>query len=230
MRRGERVFVLEAADVAAAKTLLERLEGMPELIFHAAAEKRSITLGQVVALLLQADLICIGETHDSDLCHRLQLHIIKVLYARDERVGVGMEMFQKPFQSALDSYVRGETSEEDFFKTTEYRQRWGYNWFLYRPIVEFCKKNGIALAALNVPRELTKRISQVGVAGLKHEEKKQLGALDLDRKDHRDYWLARLRKMHGKSKVTAEQKESSYQVMAGCGEFSGPRPPPLPQG
>ncbi|HMF17375.1 MAG TPA: ChaN family lipoprotein, partial [Gemmataceae bacterium] len=95
----------------------------------------------------------------------------------------------------------------------------GYNWLLYRPIVEFCRNNGIPVAALNAPRELTQRISQVGFAKLKDEEKKQLGALDLHRKDHRDYWLERLAKMHGKSKVSAEQKERSYQVMAVWDDF-----------
>ena len=49
---------------------------------------------------MEADLVCVGETHDSDLHHRVQLQIIKALFARDERLGVGMEMFQRPFQSS----------------------------------------------------------------------------------------------------------------------------------
>jgi uncharacterized iron-regulated protein len=217
--RGERVLVLQAADDAGIRTQLDRLEGMPPMVIHAAASKKSITFGQMMDALSQAGIICLGETHDSDLCHRVQLQIIKTLFACDERLGVGLEMFQKPFQPAVDRYFRGESSEEEFLKTSEYRKRWGYNWFLYRPIVEFCKKNGIPVAALNAPKELTQRISQVGFAQLKDEEKKQLGDLDLKRKDHRDYWLERLAKMHGKSKVSAEQKERSYQVMAVWDDF-----------
>jgi uncharacterized iron-regulated protein len=219
LARGERAIVVEAADEAGLKKLLDRIEGMPEMVFHAAGQKESITFGEMMDRLLHADLICIGETHDSDLCHRVQLQIIKALFACDERLGVGMEMFQKPFQPVLDKYSRGESDEESFLKASEYRQRWGYNWFLYRPIVEFCKRNAVPLAALNAPRELTKRISQVGYAGLKEEEKRQLGNLDLKRKDHRDYWLERLAKMHGKSKATAEEKERSYQVMAVWDDF-----------
>ena len=217
--RGERVFVLEAADKAGLKKLLDHIEGMPEMVIHAAGHKGAITFGQLTDRLLQADLICIGETHDSDLCHRVQLQIIKALFACDERLGVGMEMFQKPFQPVVDKYFRGETGEEDFLKASEYRKRWGYNWFLYRPIVDFCRKNAVPVAALNAPRELTQRISKVGYAGLKDEEKKQLGNLDLKRKDHRDYWLERLAKMHGKSKATAAEKERSYQVMAVWDDF-----------
>jgi uncharacterized iron-regulated protein len=163
--------------------------------------------------LMGADLVCVGEDHDSELNHRVQLEIIKALYARDERLGVGMEMFQRPFQPALDRYLKGEGSEEDFLKATEYRQRWGFDWGLYRPIVEFCRRNAVPVAALNAPRELTRRISKVGVAGLNEEEKQQLGPVDFHIKEHRDYWYERLAKMHGDKNPTEEQKERSYDVM-----------------
>ena len=219
LTRGERVHVLESANEAGIKNQLDRLEGMPEMVIHAAGHKNAISFGQMMDRLLHADIICIGETHDSDLCHRVQLQIIKALFACDERLGVGLEMFQKPFQPAIDRFFEGQSSEEDFLKASEYKKRWGYNWLLYRPIVDYCRKNAIPLAALNAPRELTQRISKVGYAGLKDEEKKQLGELNLKRKDHRDYWLERLAKMHGKTKVSAEQKERSYQVMAVWDDF-----------
>ena len=38
--------------------------------------------------------------------------------------------------------------EDAFLKATEYKTRWGYEWTMYRPIVEFCRKNGVPLAAL----------------------------------------------------------------------------------
>jgi uncharacterized iron-regulated protein len=154
-----------------------------------------------------------GETHDSDLCHRVQLQILKALYARDGRLGVGMEMFQRPYQKEIDRYFRGETSEEDFLKATEYRQRWGFDWSLYRPIVEFCRRNNLPLAALNAPKELTKRVSKVGYAALTDDEKKQLGEVNFQMKDHRDYWYERIPKMHGLKNPTPEQKEHGYEVM-----------------
>jgi len=124
-----------------------------------------------------------------------------------------MEMFQKPYQGPLDRYLGGAIDEGELLRLTEYRQRWGFDWGLYRPIVEFCRKNGVALAALNVPRELTARVSKVGYAGLNADEKKQLGPIDFHLKEHRAYWFERLAKMHGQGKASAEQKERSYQVM-----------------
>jgi uncharacterized iron-regulated protein len=141
------------------------------------------------------------------------LRIVKALYARDERLGVGLEMFQRPFQSALDRYGKGELVEEEFLRASEYAQRWGFDWSLYRPIVEFCRRNQIPVAALNAARELTRRVSAVGYEKLSEDEKKQLGPIDFHQKEHRDHWYERLAKMHGNAAVSAEQKEKSYQVM-----------------
>jgi uncharacterized iron-regulated protein len=211
--QGERVFVLEAPDELAFRALCEVVEGPPALTVYAAKEERPLAFGAMIDCLQEADLVCIGETHDSDLNHRIQLQIIKALFARDERLGVGMEMFQRPYQEALDRYSRGSLGEEDFLKATEYRQRWGFAWSLYRPITDFCRRNGVPLAALNAPKELTSRISRVGYAGLSEDERRQLGPIDFQVAKHRDYWYERLAAMHGQKDAPAEQKERSYQVM-----------------
>jgi uncharacterized iron-regulated protein len=217
LTRGVRVLEINAPNDSAYRKLLERLEGPLSLTIRSRDGKK-LTFGELIDHLMKANVVCIGETHDSDLHHRVQLQIIKALFARDERLGVGMEMFQRPFQKEVDRFLRGG-SEEDFLKATEYRQRWGYEWSLYRPIVEFCRRNGLPLAALNVSRELTRRLSQVGYAKLSADEKKQLGAIDFHVKEHRAYWLERLAKMHGRSKATLEEKERSYQVMTTWDEY-----------
>jgi uncharacterized iron-regulated protein len=212
LNRGNRVHVLEARDERAYHALRERVEGPLSLAVYDARQKRKITFGELTDRLLEADLVCVGETHDSDLHHRVQLEIVKALFARDERLGVGMEMFQRPFQKALDRYLAGEVTEDAFLEEAEYQKRWGYDWSLYRPVAEFCRRNGVPLAALNAPRELTQKISKVGVAGLSALEKGQLGPVDFDVKEHRAYWYERLARMHGKA-AGPEQKERSYQVM-----------------
>jgi uncharacterized iron-regulated protein len=219
LARGHRVLVAEAPDEASHRELLDRLEGPLPLQVYSAREKRTLSFGELLDRLAQVDLVCIGETHDSDLHHRVQLQLIKGLFAHDERLGVGMEMFQRPFQKEIDRYLQGESSEADFLKATEYLQRWGYEWMLYRPIVEFCRKNGLPLAALNAPRELTRQVSKVGFAGLSDDEKKQLGPVDFQVKEHRDYWYERLAKMHGRADASAEEKERSYQVMTIWDEY-----------
>ncbi len=214
LARSDRAFVLEAPNREAYQALLDRLEGPVPLTIYAAKDKKKITFGQLLDQLAEADLVCIGESHDHELHHRVQLEVIKALYARDERLGVGMEMFQRPFQKEIDRYFQGETSEAQFLQATEYDKRWSFDWGLYRPIVEFCRKNGLPLAALNAPRELTGKVAKVGWAGLTEDEKKQLGDIDFQVKEHRDHWYEQLATLHGNIKASPEQKERSYQVMA----------------
>jgi uncharacterized iron-regulated protein len=211
--RDSRILLVEAPSIQAFNAMLDHLDGPPALAIYSRKDKKTISFGEMIDQLLEADLICVGETHDSDLCHRVQLQILKALYARDGRLGVGMEMFQRPYQKEIDRYFHGETGEEDFLKASEYHQRWGFDWSLYRPIIEFCRRNNLPLAALNAPKELTKRVSKVGYAALTDEEKKQLGEVNFQIKDHRDYWYERLPTMHGLKNPTPEQKEHGYEVM-----------------
>jgi uncharacterized iron-regulated protein len=211
LRRGSRVLELTARDRKALDTLRDMVE-RPTLEIWSARDKRRLAFDELIDQLLKADIVCVGEKHDSDLHHRVQLQIIKALYARDPRLGVGMEMFQRPFQTALDRYLSGG-DEETFLKDSEYRKRWGYDWSLYRPIVRFCLRKKVPVAALNLPDELRARIRQVGYDGLTADEKARVGPVDFHVKAHRAHHFESLAKMHGQAKVSAKTKERFYQVM-----------------
>ena len=163
---------------------------------------RELTYGQLIDELNKVDLIAVGKQHDSVVHNQMQLQIIKSLYALDERLGMGMEMFQRPYQDVIDCYFAGEISEAEFLKQTEYDTRWGYDWQLYRSIVMFAKHNGVPLAALNAPKELTDRVKAVGYDNLTDDEKKQLGQIDFTVKEHREYSMELLSMIHGTHKAT----------------------------
>jgi uncharacterized iron-regulated protein len=217
--RGSRVLLVEAPSETAYRAALERLEGPPALVIHSAKERRTISFGELIDRLQEADLVCIGEQHDSDLCHRVQLQIIKGLHACDRRLGVGLEMFQRPFQPVLDRYLAGEVGEDEMLKGTEYGKRWGFPWPLYQPIADFCRRNELPLAALNAPRELTSKVSKAGYPALSADDRQQLGPIDFHVKAHRDHWYEALAKMHGNARASEEQKERSYAVMTIWDEY-----------
>jgi len=172
-----------------------------------------ISFDEFADRLMAYDVISVGELHDSEAHHRMQLRIIQAVYARDRSVGVGMEMFQRPFQDALDLHIAGNSTEDELLAQTEYQTRWGFPWPLYQPIVEHARQNRIPVAALNAPVELTRRIKQVGYEGLTQSEKDQVGPVDFHVQAHRDHWLPMLGHMHGNRTPTAEEKERSYQIM-----------------
>jgi len=119
-------------------------------------------------------VVYVGEQHDDYGHHRVQLEVIRSLYDRGVKISVGMEMFQRPFQPVIDSYMKGEISEREFLKDSEYFDRWSYNYGFYRPIIQFCKENFIPLVALNMKKEISRKVAKVGIDGLSPEEKELL--------------------------------------------------------
>jgi uncharacterized iron-regulated protein len=89
-------------------------------------------------------------------------------------MAIGLEFVQQPFQKVLDEYVACRLSEFDMLQQTQWYKRWKYDFRLYRPIFEFAREQKIPLIALNIPTELTKRISKVGLNGLTPQQRQQL--------------------------------------------------------
>lgn len=218
---GNRVVFLTAVGEKALLQLRDRVFAPLRLQVYDSKNGRLMSYGDFIEELLGRDIVCIGEQHDHELHHRAQLQIIKSLYARDERLGVGLEMFQLPFQKAIERYWAGKISEEEFLKESEYFARWGFDWSMYKPIIEFARRNQIPFAALNAPRELTSLISKGGWEALSDDDRKLLGPVDFMVKEHRDWWFDRLAKMHGDDKAPPDRKERSYQVMTTWDDVMG---------
>ncbi|HHL19787.1 MAG TPA: PDZ domain-containing protein [Thiothrix sp.] len=118
--------------------------------------------------------VLVGENHIAYGDHLNQVAIIKSLHKRWKGMAIGLEFVQQPFQKALDEYVACRLSEFDMLQQTQWYKRWKYDFRLYRPIFEFAREQKIPLIALNIPTELTKRISKVGLDGLTARQRQQL--------------------------------------------------------
>jgi len=141
------------------------------------------SLGELDALIEQlADdrIVFVGETHDRYEDHLNQLAIIRGLHERGKPVAIGMEFFQQPFQDRLDAYIAGDLSEAALLRESEYFERWRFDYRLYRPILRYAREQGIPLIALNLPREITDKVGDGGIASLSPEEA-ELIPEDIDR-------------------------------------------------
>ncbi len=121
-------------------------------------------LPQLLVRLRDQRLIYVGEVHDRNADHRLQLAVLQAL--PPDRVTLGVEWFQARFQSALDDYIAGRSTEEEMLRRTEYFTRWRFDYRLYRPIIRYAREHHIPIIALNASRELTDAIRDRGIAGL----------------------------------------------------------------
>jgi uncharacterized iron-regulated protein len=136
--------------------------------------KAASGIEQIVPRLASKRVVYVGETHTRYEDHLAQLEIIRRMVDADPDLAIGMEYFQTPFQPYLDAYVARELDEAGLLRKTEYYERWRFDWRLYRPILGFARRHGIPLVALNVPKELTGRVGQVGIEGLTDEERARL--------------------------------------------------------
>ena len=117
---------------------------------------------QTIEQLQTANVVYLGETHDSESDHQHQLAIIQALFNHKSRLAIGMEMFQRPAQPLLDRYLAGKISATELRQQTEFDKRWGYKWEYYAPILEFAKAKQLKLIALNTPTEITRKAAKNG--------------------------------------------------------------------
>lgn len=125
------------------------------------------TLDEIIPHMERARVIYLGEVHDSEEAHRLQLEVIRTLVSRGHRILIAMEMFQQQFQEYLDDYVDGVIDEEEMLELTEYRKRWRFDPELYAPIWRFARDNRIRIFALNIPSELVREVKEKGIENVK---------------------------------------------------------------
>jgi uncharacterized iron-regulated protein len=149
------------------------------------------TNGQIVTeevlaqALLSARAIYVGEKHHSPHDHSVQLKIVDMIHQRDPSLAIGLEMVKRPFQAVLDRYLSGEIDEETFLKEVEWDDRWGFPFFLYRPIFRYAKEKKIPVYALNAKDEVTEQVARGGVESLDETDKASIPDLDLTNEAHK---------------------------------------------
>ncbi len=137
----------------------------------------------------QANVLYLGENHELAQDHQAELEILQALYAQSPKLSLGLEMFQRPFQTALDQYLVGQIDAEALRDQSEFDQRWGFDWNAYAPILEFAKEHHLSITALNTPLEITQKVGQTGLSSLSGQDFRwipKLTDIDLQNQPYRD--------------------------------------------
>lgn len=145
----------------------------------------TITEAELASRLAEARVIYVGEKHDRPHDHAVQLQIIDMVHRFDPSVGVGMEMFKRPFQKWVSDYVAGDIDEDRMRARTEWSSRWGFDFALYRPILEYARDNRLPVYALNARDEITRGVARGGLDSLDEADRAAVPELVLDHAEHR---------------------------------------------
>jgi uncharacterized iron-regulated protein len=136
---------------------------------------RPTTLAAVIDAMAERDVVLLGEQHNRDDDHRWQLHLLAALHAKRPQMVIGLEMFPRRVQPALDRWVAGELTLADFLRESDWDEVWRLPAELYRPIFEFARINRIPMVALNVDPGLIRAIAARGWDAVAAAEREGVG-------------------------------------------------------
>lgn len=116
-----------------------------------------------------ADIVLIGEVHDNAAQHRMRLAWLDEL-TRDRRFAIALEQFDAEHQPELDRALSADALRSSYGDTLSTRARnvaeaarfdfRGWEWDLYRPVIELALRRRLPLVAANLSPRETARIAK----------------------------------------------------------------------
>ncbi len=123
---------------------------------------KKVDVKEVVDRAKNYDVIIFGEKHDSEDCHKAELILLKEL-RKTYSLTFSLEMFERDVQNILDDYLKNNINETEFLKES---RPWSNYQTDYRPLIEYCKTNGVKVVASNIPRYIASLVAKGGVHSL----------------------------------------------------------------
>ncbi|MFH1215762.1 MAG: ChaN family lipoprotein [Pseudomonadota bacterium] len=140
-----------------------------------AAVEKSLDFDEIMTRIARSRVIYVGETHVRQADHLLQYRVLQAVHERHPDLAVGMEMFNRSVQDAIDAYIKGDIDERQFLKDAQYFKNWGYDYRFYRDILQFARANKLPVVALNLDKDVvSSTFKQDGIAGLSEEIRQTL--------------------------------------------------------
>jgi uncharacterized iron-regulated protein len=162
-----------------------------------------MTVAEVADQLAAADVVALGELHDTPAVHGMHHRLLAALHERRGDVVIAMEMFERDTQTVMLKYLNGFADEGEFL---EQARPWPNYARDYRPVVEFAKQNGLVVLAANAPRKLAAKAAREGIAAVAGDP--NVARVTTAPED--EYWTAFQDEMLGHPGVTPQQLKNFY--------------------
>jgi len=116
-------------------------------------------------------VVLLGEHHAQGDHQRWELHTLVALHALNPNMAIGFEMFPRKAQPVLDKWIAGELTEAEFLEQSDWQKYWNFDSRYYMPLFHFARMNQIPIHALNVSRELLKKVRKEGWQNIAEEDR-----------------------------------------------------------
>jgi uncharacterized iron-regulated protein len=208
--------ILLAAALLTSSIIIARAQHSPHMSsgyiphrVYKSGDKRFSDFEAMLAEIARADVAFVGEQHNDPATHRIERAILEGLARRRGNVVVAMEMFERDTQSALDEYLAGRLSEEDFLKTS---RPWPNYFTDYRPLVEFARVHQWKVIASNTPRRLAAQVSREGLNAARPDSEAERKLIAAEFSCPMDDYFKRFAEAMGKGHPGAHGQEGEKQV------------------
>ncbi len=169
----------------------------------------------LLADLLAADVIYIGEEHSHRSHIEAALRILQALVDRNRKPALGLEMFGWDGQAGLDHYLaEPDIAADQFLQEAHWKENWGGAYTDYAPLIDFARSHHLPVLALNPPKPLVRRVAKEGLLrALKDPEMLRWQMRDevlSDDPAYREVMVSQLRACH--SSLSEEAYQRMYEA------------------
>jgi len=173
----------------------------------------AIRFDELISAFIGCDAVFVGDSHDNPEHHLIQVQILQALADRTgDHLAVCMEFFHVGQQEAIDRYLHEAISEDGFLDAVNWKESWGFDYLLYRPLMLLSKDRGMRVLALNAPSAVVRKVARSGLSGLTAEERDQIAKeIDLGNEAHRAYVLEAFK---GQDHPSLKQFERFYEAQS----------------
>jgi uncharacterized iron-regulated protein len=148
------------------------MAGPADPVVYDLRQGRRLALSELAPGLRHTRIVVVGEQHTHEGHHRAQLKVIQALVQAGAKVAIGLEMFRRDSQQALDRWTAGDIGPQEF--AAVYDDNWNYPWVAYSAIFEYARARRIPMIGLNVSREITRQVARGGFQSLTEAQRGQL--------------------------------------------------------
>lgn len=181
------IFLLVIPHAALAESPLRYLDHPLAEKIWSVAEGRFINRQTLVSRMLDADIVMLGESHTNPVHHQHQLEMLEQLLARSDRpLALVMEMLDSNQQATIDQALDAAKDDINRFDAlTKFSAR-GWEWPLYRPLIELAIGNDVPVKGANLSRERLRKVARKGESAMPRVVRRaylKVGELEGDARD-----------------------------------------------
>ncbi|HDP95539.1 MAG TPA: hypothetical protein ENN40_09300 [Candidatus Aminicenantes bacterium] len=147
---------------------------------------KEVTIAKIARRAANADVVMVGEYHDSMACHLFQRDLIREIGKMSPQTVVGFEFFQQgKDDAALAAWSRKEGNEADLLRATNWYGGTSMHYGYTRPVMQVIRETGLAVIGLNAPRALVHRVAGAGLDALGPGERRRFAYVERKNTEHR---------------------------------------------